>query len=160
MAFAGYPGLARFTIPAAGIACVVAGVGAGRLVGLAGRRWSVAALAVLCVVAIPLAVPRLSQIPHHLSVEQAADRARDMSGAVASAGGPQRILSCGRAYTSPESVPALAWQLGIHTSTVGLEPRPPGMVFRPLNGPLPVTQTPPFFPMTTAGNWQVLAACY
>jgi MFS family permease len=159
MAFSGYPGLARFMIPAAGIACVVAGVGASRLVGVAGRRWSMAALLVLCVVAIPLAVPRLSQIPHHLSVESAADRARDMSQAVASAGGPGQILRCGRAYTSPESVPALAWQLGIHTKQVGLEPKAPGVVFRPLGGPLPQTPAPPFRPVAVGGNWQVLAAC-
>lgn len=66
----GFPPLGRFSIPAAALLCVAAGVGFGSAIGRVGRRAWAPAVAVLAV----LAVPRLTAISDEVRV--VADRAR------------------------------------------------------------------------------------
>ena len=89
------------------------------------------ALALVAAAVAPFAAARVARLGTQLDLvrEEAAVNA-DLATAVGALGGPGRVRACGRPYTGPYQVPALAWELGIHTGGVGLEPRLPGVVFR------------------------------
>src|SRR5205823_380015 len=52
----------------------------------------------------------------------------ELGAAVHRAGGKARLLACGAPYTGPFQVPSVAWQLGVHTHDVQLEPVAPAAV--------------------------------
>jgi hypothetical protein len=138
MTQAGYAGNQRYLVLPAAIACALGGAGlvrAGRAAASAGRlRGAVAAAAAgafVIAVLTPFAVPRAQSVADHL--DRAGEEARvnaDLDAAVERVGGRARVLRCGTPYTGPYEVPAVAWHLSLHTAQVGLEPRPPGVVFR------------------------------
>ena len=66
--------------------------------------------------------PRACVVAGAGGAEVGAARARCASSA--------RLRACGHAYTGPFLVPAVAWQLHVHTNEVDLVPERPAVVFR------------------------------
>lgn len=90
---------------------------------------------------------------------------KELARAVDAAGGASRLRRCGRAYTGPFLVPAVAWQLHLHTTQVALDPRAPGVVFRvetnPGSAPVPSLRGLGAGGRTLAvtDHWRIVARC-
>lgn len=133
-----YAGLSRFLAPAAATLCVVAGVGAVRLVRSDGRPDRRAALiAVLALAVVPFALPRVAAVGGQ--AERVATRAHldeQLGLALDDAGGREVVLACGGVVAVDHSAlaisarPSLAWKLDVPLAAVrpGLR-RGPGVVF-------------------------------
>jgi hypothetical protein len=137
----GFSGNARYLIMPAAIACVLAGTGIGWLVRALPARWfaSGAAVAALSLVAaVAFAAPSVDRLDAvRASVYYQARLTDGLAGAIAQAGGPDRLKSCGTIYTGAFQVPSVAWYVGEHTSYVqsasmpgDLPAKTPGVVLR------------------------------
>lgn len=113
-----YAGLGRFFAPATALVCVLAGIGAVRLVALpAGRRVRVAVAVALVAASAPFALPRITELEHQRdeTVSEAALQA-SLARAVDRAGGPAVVTACGGVaidFVHIAAGPALAWYLGV-----------------------------------------------
>ena len=113
----GYAALSRFLLPAAAVLCVLAGVGAVRLVAAVPRGRPRVGMAVAVVAAgLPFVAVRASSIG--VVAEGVTARAQledDLDAAVAQAGGRDAILACGQVAVSRSEVPrvAMAWKLDV-----------------------------------------------
>lgn len=118
----GYAALSRFYLAAAGVLCVLAGVGAARVVAALSRgRARVALAAALVVASLPAVLPRVAAlgtladgIRTRAELESELDVALDQTGRAA-------VLACGEVAIDHSEVPrmALAWKLGIPLGQVG-----------------------------------------
>jgi hypothetical protein len=148
---AGYPGLERFYLPAAAIACVLAGVGvvevarlgaeaAARLWTGAAKRspallgWAVEGALVLALLALtlPFFTTRISVARAQRSIAaRAVTRLDQMSAAVAAVGGHRAVYPCRSSFAAVNhSVQtALAWKLHVTLGRVGTSMRHQGVVF-------------------------------
>ncbi|HYF27308.1 MAG TPA: hypothetical protein VD931_16300 [Baekduia sp.] len=177
----GFSGNQRYLIPPAALAVVAAGAGAGWALGRL-RAPAVAAAAVLAAAAVAATASGLEETLDR--VDYQARLHEQLEDVVGRAGGADAILRCGRPFTGPFLVPAVAWQLEVHTTYVGLEPQRPAVVFRvrtergrgavpslrPLDattarttgpgplvrarGPGPVVRT-----LAVARDWRIVGAC-
>jgi hypothetical protein len=97
-----------------------------------------------------------------------------LPGVIQRAGGKDRLLACGTPYTGAFQVPAIAWQLGLHTTVVrsasapgDAPPKVPAVVFRSHT-----TSTSHAVPpidslggeagvrtIATGGGWRILTRC-
>jgi hypothetical protein len=118
----GFSGNARYLIMPAAIACVLAGTGIGWLVRALPARWfaSGAAVAALSLVAaVAFAAPSVDRLEAvRASVYYQARLTDGLAGAIAQAGGPDRLKSCGTIYTGAFQVPSVAWYVREHTTYV------------------------------------------
>jgi hypothetical protein len=145
MTLDGYPGLERFYLPAAGVACVLAGVAAARLAmwagaavaGRPGRGGLALAGAGVVVVAAVALVVALSgtRIDTARAQEPIASRAVTrldaLSAAVAAVGGHRAVYPCRSSFAAVNhSVQtALAWKLHVTLGRVGTAMTHPGLMF-------------------------------
>jgi hypothetical protein len=139
MTLDGYPGLERFYLPAAGVACVLAGVGVGELAALVSVRSGRAgvALGAACAVGLVAAVVALSttRIDTARAQEPIASRAvtrlDELSAAVAAVGGHAGVYPCRSSFAAVNhSVQtALAWKLHVTLERVGTSMTHPGLMF-------------------------------
>jgi hypothetical protein len=167
----GFSGNARYLILPAALACVLGGVGVGWLVRALPRRVlrAPAVVPLLAVVAAVLFVrPNLDRVDPVMKSNEYQSRLTDgLAGAVAQAGGRHRLLSCGTPFTGRFQVPAVAWQLHLHTTQVKYEPQMPGVAFRAHN----TAGSPPTPPIDAlggeagvqtfaiAGGWRIVGRC-
>jgi hypothetical protein len=118
----GFSGNARYLIMPAAVACVLAGTGIGWLIRALPARWfsnGVALAAVSVAAAIAFAAPSVDRLDAvRTSVSYQARLTDGLPGAIARAGGPDRLKSCGTIYTGAFQVPSVAWYLGEHTTYV------------------------------------------
>jgi hypothetical protein len=165
MTEAGYSGNPRYLMPVTAVTCVLAGVGLARTLDLvpSPRRALVRGVIAVAVVAAVAAVivdrPRVDAVTDGLRSD--ADLNHQLATVVARAGGPKAVLACGHPITGAYQVPALAWDLHVHTIRIGLGAPPPAVVFRAdrsVRMP-PVPRQPPYHTIATAGRWQVYGAC-
>jgi hypothetical protein len=137
----GFSGNARYLIMPAAVACVLAGTGFGWLVRALPARWFGGALAIALisiVAAVCFAAPSVQRLDAvRASVYYQARLTDGLPGAIARAGGPDRLKACGTIYTGAFQVPSVAWYMGEHTTFVqsasmpGDEPaKVPGVVLR------------------------------
>jgi MFS family permease len=129
----GFSGNQRYLIPPVALAIVAAGAGAGWAVGQLTARAARPALTAIAAVALGAAflAPSLSSVERTTdSIRYQAQLSDSLPGLVERAGGAERLRACGKPYTGPFLVPVVAWNLGTHTSAVGLAPERPGVVFR------------------------------
>ncbi|PZS10321.1 MAG: hypothetical protein DLM64_08780 [Solirubrobacterales bacterium] len=167
MALAGYPGLGRFMYPAAGVLCVLAGVGVVRLAMLAGagvRFWSVAALVVAATV--PFAVARVrGAVAEKHQADLAVSITTQLDAAVRGAGGAQLVLPCRASLAGVNHTmqTELAWTLGAPLSHVKTSIRSPAVDFlgphlATIDGAAAPIRLAPYTsePVAHAGVWQVL----
>jgi hypothetical protein len=178
----GYPGVARFLVPAAAIVFVLGGLGAARTVQAlgAGRLALVLGLG-LVVAASPFAERPVSSVPDVVEIgRQRAELKQELGDALADAGGRETVLPCGRPVVAPllpyvdrlggsrfgRAWPRnyMAWELGVHMSrlrrTVPATGRP-AVVFQAgrrelaLPPPRPVTPRQEVRQVAEAGVWEV-----
>ena len=99
----GFSGNARYLIMPAAVACVLAGTGIGWLVRALPARWFSSGLAVAAisvVAAIAFAAPSVDRLDAvRTSVSYQARLTDGLPGAIAQAGGPDRLKRCGTIYT-------------------------------------------------------------
>ena len=145
LAAVGFAGAPRFMLPAAALLCVLAGIGAGRLMTAVGRLGlasaqgpplspaavvrlaSAATAAVLALVALPVALPRAALIaPRFEGTQIRAAMQADLLHAVRRAGGGARLRGCGR-LGSRVFATTLAWELGVPIEAIPRRLRPPGV---------------------------------
>jgi hypothetical protein len=139
MTLDGYPGLERFYLPAAGMTCVLAGVGIVRLAQLGASlapvgRTAVAVglTAVLVAVTIPWVGGRINQASaEEHTASQAVTRLNQMTAAVAAVGGHDGVFPCKSSFAAVNhSVQtALAWKLHVTLGRVGTSMRHQGVMF-------------------------------
>jgi hypothetical protein len=126
----GFSGNSRYLVLPAALACVLIGVGTGWALRAARAPGAIAAVAAAGGVVLAVS-PWADDLDRLVGGVQRAARVTDGLGSVlARAGGPQALLACGEPYTGPFQVPVFAWHLGVHTSRVRLDPRPPAVVLR------------------------------
>ena len=135
MTLDGYPGLERFYLPAAGMTCVLAGVGIVRLAQLAGRGSvpiGIVTTAVLVAITIPWVGSRINQASaEYHTASQAVTRLNQMTAAVAAVGGHDGVFPCKSSFAAVNhSVQtALAWKLHVTLGRVGTTMRHQGVMF-------------------------------
>jgi hypothetical protein len=163
----GFSGNQRYLIVPAVLAIVLGAVGVGWAIELTtatSRAVTIAAAAVAaCLFALP-SVGRFGDVTRELRYQ--GELVSNLSDAVDDAGGAARLRACGRPYTGPFLVPAVAWQLHVHTSVVGLAPRPPAVVFRArATGAAPAQPTLRGLgdarqrTLGSAAGWRIVGAC-
>lgn len=146
-----YPGLERFLLPAAAIACVLAGVAVARFATFAGgglASLGVAAAAVA--IAVPFFDGRIAEAGRErVTAQQAVDIDNRMVAAVDRVGGTQRIFPCPKSYAAVNHTmqTALAWALDVPLTRVltvtyiNTSLRRPALAFfaprNPINGGAP-----------------------
>lgn len=124
MTVVGYSALPRFLVPAGAVLCVVAGVGAARLLkAIAASRAAAPVLVPVLLGVLLLAVPpliaRIAAIPSRATHPEYASRIADVRGSVQAGGGPDRLLACGSIGSAdPYMQGVLAWELGVHLEEV------------------------------------------
>jgi hypothetical protein len=141
MTLDGYPGLERFYLPAAGMTCVLAGVGIVRLAMLGANvvtkdRGAVALGVGLTAVLVAITVPWVGGRINEASAEekiasQAVTRLNQMTAAVAAVGGHAGVFPCKSSFAAVNhSVQtALAWKLHVTLGRVGTSMRHQGVMF-------------------------------
>ena len=102
MTFEHYPGLERFMLPAAAVACVLAGVGVARFATLAGGGVaSLAVAAVLVAIAVPFFDGRVAAAStENHTAQQAVRIYNQMVAAVHRAGGTKKVFPCRTSYAA------------------------------------------------------------
>jgi hypothetical protein len=141
MTLDGYPGLERFYLPAAGMTCVLAGVGIVRLAQLGARvvpdrraatPVAIGLTAALVAITIPFAWGRADQASaeEHIA-SQAVTRLDQMSAAITAVGGRDAIFPCKSSFAAVNhSVQtALAYKLHVTLGRVGTTMRHQGVMF-------------------------------
>jgi hypothetical protein len=166
MTQAGYSGNPRYLMPVGAVTCVLAGVGVAKLLDLVptpSRAWARALVAVGLVAVVGAIVYNGTQLDAVTNGQRSeAQLNEQLEAAVAHAGGAKAVLACGVPITGAYQVPALAWQLHVHSIQVGFIPRkPPEVIFRAVKSVRmpPVPKQPPFRPLTASGRWTVYGAC-
>jgi hypothetical protein len=145
MTLDGYPGLERFYLPAAGLTCVLAGVGVVRLAQLvaswvAGRGLqaqramfaAIGAVVVLVAISIPFSTSRISQARAQEPIAaRAVTRLDQLSAAVTAVGGHHGVYPCKASFAAVNHgvQTALAWKLGVTLGRVGTSMRHSGLMF-------------------------------
>ncbi len=135
MTVGGYPGLARFMLPAAALACVLAGVAAVELVRRAAARGGppLGALAAVALLAVGVAFgvgPARTAVSETRTAIGAARLQRELSQAIAAAGGRARVLACGVVAVNHTAQTAFAWKLHVPLARIAYDVSAAGVVFR------------------------------
>ncbi len=127
---AGFSGNDRYLVAAAAVTVVlgaVAWAGAlswlgGHLLRVGGRTAGVLAAAALFAPGVLLiSRPRLALLsvrPTESSLRYQADLRRNLPRAVALAGGPAALISCGSIQTNPSEAPLTAWTMGLELASI------------------------------------------
>jgi hypothetical protein len=117
-----YPGLERFMLPAAAVACVLAGVAVGRFATLAGGGLaSLGLAAALVAIAIPFFDGRIAKATtERAAAQQAVNDYNWVVAAVDEVGGARRVFPCRTSYAAVNHTAqtALAWALGVPLTRV------------------------------------------
>jgi len=163
----GYSGNQRYLIVPIAIVIVLAGAGVGKAAELLVTSRSALALGALTAAAAALfalpSIHKLKPVLHGTSYQ--AHLVDELGGVVRDAGGAARLRACGPAYTGAYLVPAVAWQLRVHTHDVGISGvHAPAVVFR-VRTTSRTHPVPPLGPLTSAhtatatSKWRVVTAC-
>src|SRR5205085_899944 len=137
MTAVGYPGLERFYLPAAGVICVLAAVGAvrlGSLVAGALARPALSWLVVLLLVSasVPFVTGRISSArAQKPTADRAVARLDQLSASVAAVGGHDGVFPCRSSFAAVNHgvQTALAWKLHVTLGRVGTSMRHQGLLF-------------------------------
>ncbi|MBS1870959.1 MAG: hypothetical protein JSS99_15000 [Actinobacteria bacterium] len=135
MAAAGYASPARYGLPAAALACVLAGAAVAALLARARERagWRALALVALAALAVPAAA-RVARLDDQVREGTAVARShRELRAALASAGGADLVRRCalgGWVAVNHTSGSALAWELHVGLDRVARTMRQPGLLVR------------------------------
>ena len=143
MTLDGYPGLERFYLPAAGVTCVLAGVGVVQLARAAGaavvrgglsaaRPAAVGAAVAVIAISIPFSTTRIDSARAQQAIaNRAVTHLDQLSAAVAAVGGHHAVYPCHSSFAAVNHgvQTALAFKLQVTLSRVGTTMRHPGVLF-------------------------------
>jgi hypothetical protein len=144
MTLAGYPGLERFFLPAAGLTCVLAGVGVIQVaelfseaissrLGRSSGRWALAGGAlVLLAISIPFTTTRVDEARAQPAIaDRAVTRLDQLSAAVKAVGGHAAVFPCHSSFAAVNHgvQTALAFKLHTTLARVGTSMRHQGVMF-------------------------------
>ena len=153
MAQAGYAGNPRYLVAAMAYGCVLAGVGAARVLPPAGP------VALVAAVGIVTAGDLRDQVE---DVGARADRRSALPAVVAAAGGRVAIVDCAPVRTSPDVRPLVAWELDISMAGIDRTPEAPAAVLRWSphgGGPMEPDIPGGFSLLGRAPYWEAWGAC-
>jgi hypothetical protein len=165
MTAAGFPGLPRFMLPPAAVACVLAGASLVWLMERAGGgRRALAAGALLLVACMALSATRVATLGDQAREAQDAVRKQDaLTRAIAAVGGRAAVLACGGVAINHTAQSALAWKLHARLDRVAPQLDRPGIVFvgpesLALGAEAPLTLPPPYVRHHVArvGVWRMV----
>jgi hypothetical protein len=163
---AGFSGNARYVLAGLTILCLLAGLGAARLVELGlervGRIGAAATIAVIAPLAALHAAPRIERMGVELGeVAERTELHRDLARAVDAAGGARDVFALGPPTANRAFHTRLAWELGVPIRRVELG-RGRGVVFRSsrgaIAGPVRTGGRVPAQRIATVGSWDVFTA--
>ncbi len=174
----GYAGNQRYLIVTTAAICVLGGVGFGRIfegiraagTRLAGNaRAGLAVASAVFVAGLVALTPVISDKVDNTSatatkLKYEASLWGNLPDVIDQAGGPDRLVRCGRVYSGPFQTQMVAYELGLHGEEVAaLAPTvPPGVAFQThtvRDGPLVTEVTDDRFrEVTTNSRWRVLTA--
>jgi len=174
MTAAGYSGVARYALPAAGVVSVLAAVATPELLRrvprVRRRRPAVAALALVCTLAVVGAIVErgLALADQVRAGTQVAQANAELRAVIARAGGPERLRRCalegGWVAANHTSASALAWELRLPLDRVARMMSRPGLLVRAprsaaTGAPARIAVDRPLAvePRAHAGRWDVLA---
>ena len=162
MTQAGFSGNPRYTVPAAALACVLAGVGVAALARRAPAPAAGPALgAVVLLAALAFTAGDLADQLDELG--RRADRRTQLTALVDRAGGPDRITACAPVRTIQEMKSQLGWRLDVPLAHLTDAPRPPAVVFQVSPGYFGEPPGPPvpagLEEVGRDGAWRLFAAC-
>jgi hypothetical protein len=130
MAQAGYAGNPRYLVAAAGVGCVLAGVGVARVGELVRPRGDSVAVVVGVGVVIAAGVLTVGDLRDQAKdVKARADRREALGALVDAAGGRAALTRC-RVRTAPDVRPLVAWTLDISMLGIDRPPQRPDVVIR------------------------------
>ncbi|MGI8863718.1 MAG: hypothetical protein ACR2JH_04845 [Solirubrobacteraceae bacterium] len=144
MTLAGYPGLERFFLPAAGLTCVLGGVGFVQVAELLSRpvaarwrsssgQWALGAAAlILLAISIPFITTRVDEARAQPAIaDRAVTRLDQLSAAVKAAGGHAAVFPCRSSFAAVNHgvQTALAFKLHTTLARVGTSMRHQGVMF-------------------------------
>jgi hypothetical protein len=162
MTEAGFAGNLRYVALPAALLCVLAGVGWVELVRAAGARFgrtvALGLAAVLVLAATPFVLADLDEL--RVSAQKTrseADFYDTLPAAIDKAGGRAAVKRCGKVYTGPYQVPAVAWHLETHGGEIGIDAKPPGIVIAARHSEL--SRDARFERFTETAKWIVRRAC-
>jgi hypothetical protein len=161
MTQAGFAGNLRYVALPAALVCVLAGVGWSEAIRAAaarfGRTAGIALAAVLALAALPFVVSDLGSLRDNAkSIRSEADFYGTLPAAIAKAGGPAKVKRC-KVYTGNFQVQAVAWHLNMPSGEVGIDPKPPGIVFAPRYSA--ISRDARFPLLTETRKWVVRRSC-
>jgi MFS family permease len=126
----GYAGIPRFALPAAGLLCVLGGVGIAGLVDLAGPRRRALAIAVVALACVPFAYGRATGEARRAGgVATRAALEDQLPGLFRSLGGRDRVVACGLPTVDQPFRTSFAWHLAVPVTLLD-EVHPPNIAFR------------------------------
>lgn len=169
MTVRGFSGNQRYLVVPVVLLMILGAVGVVWAATLAWPRLRRVRGAGLAAAALALAAlfagPDLHAVPDTLrGIEDQNELERDLGRVIADAGGAERLSACGKTYTGPFLVPAVAWHLGKHFRDVGLRPESPAVVFHVRTIARTRESTPPLseggsIVLAERGRWTVTADC-
>jgi hypothetical protein len=162
MSEVGFTGSTRYlTIPIA-LTCVLGGVGCARLAAMArsrlAPRTALAAIALGAIVAAPFVAGAVLRTRDEIrSALRQSALYEALPEAVARAGGRAAVLRCGAVTSGAYDTPALARELHVHQTRVGLSPQLPGTIFDRRGSALTTDRR--FAVVTADDHWVVRSSC-
>jgi hypothetical protein len=132
MTEARFAGNLRYVALPAALVCVLAGAGWVEVVRGARVRWGAPGMAAVAAVLVAASAPfvraDVSPLAYDwdLVISEADFYGPKLQGAIAAAGGPQRVKACGQVFSGPFDVPPIAWYLHMHLNEVQIFPFGPG----------------------------------
>jgi hypothetical protein len=159
----GFAGNLRYVALPAALLCVLAGAGWVELVrSLRVRRGAAAAAAlavVLAAASAPFVAADLSALrtDWDLVIKEANFYGPNLRAVIAKAGGEERLKSCGRVYSGPFQVQAVAWNLHLHGSQVEIFPFGAGTALS--QGGSHLSVDPRYPEITKTQHWIVGSSC-
>jgi hypothetical protein len=159
----GFAGNLRYIALPAALVCVLAGAGWVELVRGARRRWGLVAAVAAAAVVIAASVPFVSEdysevrTDWDLVLEEADFYGPNLRAVIAKAGGEEQIKSCGKVFSGPFQVQAVAWYLHLHGNEVEIFPFGPGTALS--QGASYLSVDPRYPEITKTTHWIVGSSC-
>jgi hypothetical protein len=163
----GFSGNTRYLMPPGSLLIVLGAAGIVWAARAVLARGAAATALAAVVVAVAFGAQDAHDLPEQLrGVEYQAELHDGLGRVVAKAGGPERLRSCGHAYTNAFLVPQVAWDLDKHIQEVDLDPdqERPAVVFhvmhvRSARGRAPAWSKRGRNELARDGSWIVTADC-
>ncbi len=157
MTEAGFAGNLRYVALPAAFVCVLAG--AGWVAVARAVRWPWAAALVIAAFAAPFVAADVDKLDYDMEKVryEANFYGPNLKAAIAKGGGREGIKACGKVFTGPFQVPAVAWRLHLHINEAEIFPHGPGTSLAMGSTPLSVDPRYPEFTKTV--HWIVGSSC-